>query len=115
VLKNAGAKVTVAENGQQAFELALAMQESGDPFDVVLMDMQMPVVDGYAATKRLREWGYDRPIIAITAHALESDRQKCLAVGCDDYVAKPLDMTKLIELIRRYCQPSPAVAEAQIT
>jgi PAS domain S-box-containing protein len=115
MLKNAGARVTVAENGQQAFDLAVAMHRGNDPFDVVLMDMQMPVVDGYAATKQLREHGYDRPIIAITAHAMESDRQKCLAVGCDDYVAKPLDMTKLIKLIRGHCRRSVEPAEAQLT
>lgn len=113
VLKSAGARVTVAENGRQACELAMAAQSGDEPFDVVLMDMQMPVVDGYTATKQLRDRGYDRPIIAITAHAMESDRQKCLAVGCDDYVAKPLEMTKLIQLIRRHCQQTPVAAARQ--
>lgn len=104
LLRNAGARVAVAENGRQAFEMVMEAEQGDRPFDVVLMDMQMPDVDGYAATKRLRRQGYDKPIIAITAHAMESDRQKCLAVGCDDYVAKPLDMAKLVNLICHHCQ-----------
>jgi PAS domain S-box-containing protein len=104
VLNSVGAQVTVAENGRQAVDMAVEAEQRDEPFDVVLMDMQMPDVDGYAATRELRQHGYERPIIAITAHALESDRRKCLTVGCDDYVAKPLDMAKLVDLIRHYCR-----------
>ena len=102
VLEKAGAHVTVAENGQRAIELALAADRGREPFHVILMDMQMPLVDGYTATRRLREIGHDGPILAITAHAMDVDRQKCLAVGCDDYIAKPIDMQRLIELIHGY-------------
>ena len=110
VLENAGASVTIADNGQEAIELALAADQNDEPFNIVLMDMQMPVVDGYTATKRLREQGYDRPIIALTAHAMESDRHKCLEVGCDDYVAKPLEMAKLISLVYRHtAQPHDSI------
>jgi CheY-like chemotaxis protein len=107
--------VSVAADGRQAVEMARAAEASDEPFDLILMDMQMPVLDGYDATKQLRDHGYDRPIIAITAHAMESDRHKCLAVGCDDYVAKPLDMTKLIQLIRSFCRSSSVPVEPQLT
>ncbi|MCP4507100.1 MAG: response regulator, partial [Fuerstiella sp.] len=75
VLKKAGAAVTLADNGQVGFDLATIAESEGRPFDVVLMDMQMPVLDGYSATRRLREKGYTRPVIALTAHAMSSDRQ----------------------------------------
>lgn len=102
VLNRAGADVTVADNGQIGFDLALAARDEGTPFDVVLMDMQMPVLDGYDATGKLREVGYKGPIIALTAHAMSSDRSKCIDAGCDDYATKPINHKKLIELVALY-------------
>ncbi len=102
VLCKAGAEVVVVDNGQIACEHALAAQEAGEPFDVIVMDMQMPVLDGYDATARLRAAGYTSPIIALTAHAMRSDRDKCLQVGCDDYVAKPVDQKRLISVVTQY-------------
>ena len=102
LLKKAGATVTVAENGKIAHDLALTARDEGTPFEVILMDMQMPVMDGYDATGSLRDAGYTGPIIALTAHAMSTDRDKCLNAGCDDYIAKPIDRMKLVSLVAEY-------------
>lgn len=102
LLKKAGAEVVVATNGQVAIECAKSSELDGCPFDVVLMDMQMPVLDGYSATQALRHDGYVRPIIALTAHAMATDRQKCLDVGCDEYTTKPIDRERLLSLVATY-------------
>jgi CheY-like chemotaxis protein len=104
VLKKAGAEVTVADNGQIAVDLALNAKAKGEPYDVILMDMQMPVLNGYEATQKLRNEEYSGPVIALTAHAMSTARQECLDAGCDDYATKPIDRRKLIELVRRYNQ-----------
>jgi PAS domain S-box-containing protein len=102
ILRKAGAEVEVVENGQIALAAALQAQEAGNPFDLILMDMQMPVLDGYNATKRLRMDGYRGPIVALTAHAMASDRQRCLDVGCDDYLSKPIDRATFLSLVAKY-------------
>jgi two-component system sensor histidine kinase/response regulator len=96
ILKKAGAEVTVVDNGQAAQQTALEAEAAGSPFDVVLMDMQMPIMDGYAATTSLRTHGYTRPIIALTAHAMSGDREKCLAAGCTDYATKPINRRQFL-------------------
>ena len=101
VLTKAGAKVCTAENGFDAYSSALERHKEGVPFDVILMDIQMPVMDGYAATAKLRESGYGAPIIALTAHAMPEERQRCLAIGCDDYATKPILRDALIAAVLR--------------
>jgi CheY-like chemotaxis protein len=101
-LRHAQCTVTAVEDGQQAYEAAMRAWRSGNPFDVVLMDMQMPVMDGYTATSKLRAEGYTGIIIALTAHAMIEDRDRCLGVGCDEYAAKPVNIPGLLQMISRF-------------
>ncbi|HEX8522906.1 MAG TPA: ATP-binding protein [Tepidisphaeraceae bacterium] len=101
-LQQAGLDVTVVENGLLARDAVLQAEAHGKPFDLVLMDMQMPELDGYSATSQLRAKGYRRPIIALTAHALGGDRDKCLAAGCDEFAVKPIDQEQFFRTIRRF-------------
>lgn len=101
ILELAGAHVRVARNGLEAVERVQAQPHN---FDIVLMDVQMPVMDGYAATGRIRrDLGLiDLPIIALTAGALQSERQLALAAGMDDFIVKPFDAAKLVRSILRH-------------
>ncbi len=113
VLEEAGLVVDEAENGEVAVAKA-----AGSPFGVVLMDMQMPVMDGYTATGRLRAEGFDGPIIALTAHAMKGFEAECLAAGCTGYLTKPIDIDQLLQTLgdlfdatRVDCQPSDSSGE----
>ena len=88
LLERAGATVDLADNGQIGVEKALS--SDGD-YDIILLDMQMPVMDGYTAAQHLRAAGYRGPIIALTADAMTSNRNRCLEAGCDDFATKPID------------------------
>jgi len=109
VLREAGADVTCAENGLAGVKAAMQSH-----YDLILMDMQMPVMDGYTATQRLRELHCAVPIIALTAHAMRSDRDKCLAAGCSGYLTKPIDIDKLIRTVSDALRPSGVAPWKQV-
>jgi CheY-like chemotaxis protein len=100
-LSVAGAEVDLAADGLTAVEMACAARDAGRPFDLVLMDLQMPGLDGFEATRRLRDEGFRTPVIALSAHAMPEDRLDCLRSGCDDHVSKPVDWAVLFALMSR--------------
>ena len=101
LLERMGLQVTIAEDGNQALQKVLAGQ-----FDLILMDMQMPHMDGYEATSELRKKGITTPVVALTANAMKGDDKKCIEAGCDDYLAKPLDRGELFEMLDKYLSPT---------
>ncbi len=96
-LAKKGVQVDVASNGEEGVQKAL-----NEKYDLVLMDMQMPIMDGYTATKVLRGKGYKVPIVALTAYAMQGDRDKTISAGCTDYLTKPVDKEKLIAIVEQY-------------
>ncbi len=97
LLERMGLEVTIAANGNETVQKARAHD-----FDLIFMDIQMPDMDGYQATRALREQGIKTPIIALTANAMKGDDEKCVEAGCDDYLPKPLDRRRLLEKIQKY-------------
>lgn len=106
ILEKAGCQVSEAENGKIGLEKALA-----NNFDLILMDMQMPVMDGYKATATLREAGSKTPILALTANAMTGDREKCFAAGCDDFLAKPVKIDEVLRTVAQYLAHLPMSEE----
>ena len=96
---NAQIACEVADNGRIAVDKARTAAELGRPFDLVLMDMQMPEMDGYAAARALRAAGLTLPVIALTAHGMQEARQQSLAAGCVEHLTKPVDQTALVAAI----------------
>jgi len=94
LLQRWGADVEVAENGRLAVERVAKSMERGEAFDLVLMDMQMPEIDGYEATRQIRVLGFTGPVVALTAHAMAGARESCIAAGCDDFLTKPVDRAR---------------------
>lgn len=100
MLQKMGLEVTIVEDGQQAVE-----KINNGRYDLILMDMQMPVMNGYDATRQIKAMGIQIPVIALTAHAMKGDEEKCRQAGCDDYLTKPIDRTKLEKILRNYLCP----------
>lgn len=115
LLKKEGAQVRLVENGEIAVRCAMDALENGNPFDVILMDMSMPVLDGYGAARKLREKGYQYPIVALTAHAMSGDREKCIEAGCTDYATKPVNRAKLRKIVQTYQSTNPVPELVEIT
>ncbi len=97
ILERYGLEVVIVDNGTEAVEKT--RQES---FDLILMDIQMPGLNGLEATKKLREEGITTPIVALTAYAMPKDRANCMAAGCDDYISKPIDQDELRRVLSKY-------------
>ncbi|MCA9111635.1 MAG: response regulator, partial [Planctomycetaceae bacterium] len=102
----AGGTVEGAKNGKEGVEIWIQGRDGNSEFDAVLIDIQMPVMDGYEATRKLRAEGYRGPIIALTANAMTGDREKCLEAGCDDFVSKPIDRTELVRKLAEWLNTS---------
>ncbi len=101
LLMAAGATVDEAEDGELAVARVSEAIEQGERYDLILLDMQMPKLDGYATAKALRELGFAEPIIALTADAMQGDMKRCIESGCNDYLSKPIDKTLLLNLVNR--------------
>ncbi|USN99371.1 MAG: CHASE domain-containing protein [Phycisphaeraceae bacterium] len=101
ILGRAGYDVDIAGTGRAAVEAVKQADATGAPFGAVLLDMQLPELDGYAVATLLRREGHTSPLIAITAHSMVGDREKCLAAGCDDYLSKPFDPDDLVAVVSR--------------
>jgi CheY-like chemotaxis protein len=99
ILERLGLDVAVADDGKEAMEKVL-----GGSYDLILMDMQMPVVNGYAAVRGLRKEGVSTPIVAVTAYAMHEDEEKCMEAGCDGYLSKPIDQDALEGILGKYCR-----------
>ncbi len=104
LVKKWGGEVLVGETGLEALAIIADQTAKGRSIDIVLMDVQMPEMDGLTAVRKLRESGFDRPVIALTANAMESDRDLCLSAGYNDHLSKPIDSSNLLEMLRRHLQ-----------
>jgi len=104
LLKRMGLEVTIAEDGDEAVQ-----KVATGSFDLILMDVQMPKINGLEATRALRKMGIATPIVALTAHAMKGDDSRCIKAGCDDYLSKPIDRQKLLDVLTKYL---PSTTEA---
>jgi CheY-like chemotaxis protein len=105
MLSKAGLEVATAENGEAACKAVAQSLEAGRPYDLVVMDIQMPVLDGCGAASKMRGDGVETPLVALTAHATEQDRQRCREAGFNDYASKPISRGQLTDLVRRNLKP----------
>jgi len=106
MLERVGSHVTTCDNGQKAIDAVRRASEENQTFDLILMDMQMPVLDGFEATRRLRRLGCDIPIVALTASCLPEDQRHCYEAGCTDFLSKPIDRSTLLRKVAEFCAQS---------
>ena len=110
MLSKMGLEITLAADGHQVLQERLSQS-----FDLVLMDMQMPHMNGYEATQALRQQGDRTPVVAVTANAMKGDAEKCLAAGCDDYLSKPVDRQELLNIVAKYLPAQQALTSVPVT
>ena len=103
--------MTVAKDGQEAFELVKQNMEKETHFDLIFMDVQMPNLDGIQSTRLIREMGYSAPIVALTAFAEESNVKECMDSGMDYFLPKPIRRPALKQVLKRYCPTIPEASE----
>ncbi|MEM7232891.1 MAG: ATP-binding protein, partial [Planctomycetota bacterium] len=115
LLSRHGIDVVLVENGQEAVDTALHASDEGQPFDLVLLDMQMPVLDGYGAARSLRGLGYRHPIVALTADVMGRDRERSRNAGCDDHLAKPIERDRLYSVLCRYLEREGGSPSSSLT
>jgi CheY-like chemotaxis protein len=113
MLRPTGVALEIVNDGRQAVETVILRRNAGRRFDLILMDMQMPVMDGFEAAATLRRERIETPIIALTAYAMASDRDRCLTSGCSDYLAKPVLRRELIDKIAGVLAMQPSVAASE--
>ncbi|MFZ5837769.1 MAG: response regulator, partial [Pseudomonadota bacterium] len=101
ILNKLGHNVHISSHGEEALAF---LEDNSDSIDIILMDVSMPVMDGITATRLIREKGITIPIIALTAHALESDRDKCLEAGMDSFISKPVRRQDIYEAIQVFVE-----------
>lgn len=107
ILEEMGLDIETAKDGQHALDVLA----SDDSIDIVFMDMMMPVMDGYQASSELKhQRKFSKPIIALTAHAMKGDREKCLEAGADDYLAKPVTQTEVMDMLIKWLEPYKVVS-----
>jgi two-component system CheB/CheR fusion protein len=111
-LEEAGASVASASDGALAVEAVREAQARGRPFDAIVLDMQMPIMDGFQAAPRLRQAGHTGRIVALTANAMKGDQERCIAAGCDDYLVKPVDRLRLLYLLANEVTGASASTES---
>ena len=106
-MSQAGAEVVTVGNGKEALDRTNEAAREGRPFDAVIMDMQMPVLDGYETVRQLRDRGFTEPIIAVTAFAMPDDRDECIGLGCDDFISKPIQWDRFMAKLTRLLGAAP--------
>jgi CheY-like chemotaxis protein len=112
ILGTMGLEADIVENGQAACEMAEKSKAAGNPYDLILMDMKMPHMNGYEAVRWLRKHGWEGPIVAATACATAEDRTDCLDAGCDDYLSKPFSKTALKDVVTQQLSGTATIQSA---